>query len=141
MNEEGEAEEEEGEEDEEIEADREIDGPAELTWWEVLGESPPRECEEEGEGGRKGKKGSKTQVTAPRTRSSVVSIRKGSLSSRNDVDHLWEIFSPSASPPPSPSFSPRPSPSSISFVSSCICLLYTSPSPRDLSTSRMPSSA
>ena len=25
--------------------------------------------------------------------------------------------------------------------SSCICLLYTSPSPRDLSTSRMPSSA
>ena len=27
------------------------------------------------------------------------------------------------------------------FVWGCICLLYTSPSPRDLSTSRMPSSA
>ena len=28
-----------------------------------------------------------------------------------------------------------------SMLSSCACLLYTSPSPRDLSTSRMPSSA
>ena len=28
-----------------------------------------------------------------------------------------------------------------SFISANICLLYTSPSPRDLSTSRMPSSA
>ena len=27
------------------------------------------------------------------------------------------------------------------WLESCICLLYTSPSPRDLSTSRMPSSA
>ena len=27
------------------------------------------------------------------------------------------------------------------FVFFCVCLLYTSPSPRDLSTSRMPSSA
>ena len=27
------------------------------------------------------------------------------------------------------------------FILSCVCLLYTSPSPRDLSTSRMPSSA
>ena len=31
--------------------------------------------------------------------------------------------------------------SCISFVPSLNCLLYTSPSPRDLSTSRMPSSA
>eukprot|EP00831_Metopus_contortus_P069547 TRINITY_DN62605_c0_g1_i1.p2 TRINITY_DN62605_c0_g1~~TRINITY_DN62605_c0_g1_i1.p2 ORF type:complete len:115 (+),score=14.43 TRINITY_DN62605_c0_g1_i1:68-412(+) len=29
----------------------------------------------------------------------------------------------------------------LSFISHIICLLYTSPSPRDLSTSRMPSSA
>ena len=28
-----------------------------------------------------------------------------------------------------------------SFYNRCVCLLYTSPSPRDLSTSRMPSSA
>ena len=28
-----------------------------------------------------------------------------------------------------------------SYLNCCICLLYTSPSPRDLSTSRMPSSA
>ena len=27
------------------------------------------------------------------------------------------------------------------IINDCICLLYTSPSPRDLSTSRMPSSA
>ena len=27
------------------------------------------------------------------------------------------------------------------FTAECTCLLYTSPSPRDLSTSRMPSSA
>ena len=31
--------------------------------------------------------------------------------------------------------------SPIELVESCFCLLYTSPSPRDLSTSRMPSSA
>ena len=30
---------------------------------------------------------------------------------------------------------------SLIIVKSCNCLLYTSPSPRDLSTSRMPSSA
>eukprot|EP00831_Metopus_contortus_P031213 TRINITY_DN25499_c0_g1_i1.p1 TRINITY_DN25499_c0_g1~~TRINITY_DN25499_c0_g1_i1.p1 ORF type:complete len:104 (-),score=2.19 TRINITY_DN25499_c0_g1_i1:81-392(-) len=30
---------------------------------------------------------------------------------------------------------------STNFSSPCTCLLYTSPSPRDLSTSRMPSSA
>ena len=29
----------------------------------------------------------------------------------------------------------------IATAESCTCLLYTSPSPRDLSTSRMPSSA
>ena len=36
--------------------------------------------------------------------------------------------------------SPRPGPSA-SLTVDIICLLYTSPSPRDLSTSRMPSSA
>ena len=30
---------------------------------------------------------------------------------------------------------------SVHFVNNMLCLLYTSPSPRDLSTSRMPSSA
>ena len=29
----------------------------------------------------------------------------------------------------------------LNITENCICLLYTSPSPRDLSTSRMPSSA
>ena len=29
----------------------------------------------------------------------------------------------------------------LEIAMDCICLLYTSPSPRDLSTSRMPSSA
>ncbi len=118
VNEEGEAGEEE-EEGEEREESSEGDGLADFTWWEVLGESPPRESEEGGEGGRKGKKGRGTPVTATRTCSSVGSIRRGSLPSRNNVDHLWEIFSPSTSPPPPP-FSPRPSPSLISFVSSCI---------------------
>ena len=32
-------------------------------------------------------------------------------------------------------------PENVNFMASYACLLYTSPSPRDLSTSRMPSSA
>ncbi|KAM3570147.1 hypothetical protein VYU27_007789 [Nannochloropsis oceanica] len=52
VNEEGEAEEEERG-DEEREASSEGGGLGELTWWEVLGESPPQESEEEREGGKK----------------------------------------------------------------------------------------
>ena len=38
-------------------------------------------------------------------------------------------------------YASEPTPSSATELKSYFCLLYTSPSPRDLSTSRMPSSA
>ena len=45
---------------------------------------------------------------------------------KNQVEHLWGL---------------EPSEGMRKKAQSNICLLYTSPSPRDLSTSRMPSSA
>jgi len=116
-----EEEEEEKEEEEEEEDSREKDGLTDLTWWEVLGESPPEGSEEGGEGGRTGrKKGRRTTTRSRRRRSSSSSSsgssRRGAALPRNQMDHLWDIFSP-PSPPPPP-FSPRPSLSSIASVSS-----------------------
>eukprot|EP00831_Metopus_contortus_P056543 TRINITY_DN48469_c0_g1_i1.p3 TRINITY_DN48469_c0_g1~~TRINITY_DN48469_c0_g1_i1.p3 ORF type:complete len:111 (+),score=44.89 TRINITY_DN48469_c0_g1_i1:93-425(+) len=48
---------------------------------------------------------------------------------------------PEESQPPDFSRIPQPSPEIAETEAFITCLLYTSPSPRDLSTSRMPSSA
>ena len=50
-----------------------------------------------------------------------------------EVNHCWDHACSSRSK--------RGSSTTPSSATSCSCLLYTSPSPRDLSTSRMPSSA
>jgi hypothetical protein len=135
VNEEGEAvdeeeekeeeEEEREEKEEEASGEEEEEGLADLTWWEVLGESPPNlnqesQSEEGGERGRTGRrKGRRTRIRSRRRRSSSSSSgsssRRGATFQRNRVDHLWEIFSPP--PPPSPPFSPHPLLSSIASVS------------------------